>query len=97
MSGNESGKFVSQVRRALINYLTKALALFYFVSCLYISMHNAKLRVVTHKPATFPFSGDGQEARFKALHGDPQLERHRIPLTYITLCKKKMFLFLTVS
>lgn len=43
---------------------------------------------MTHKPATVAFSGDGQGASFKALHGD-YWERHRIPLTYIALCKKK--------
>lgn len=92
MSGKESGEFVSQVRRALINYFTKALALFYFAGCLCcVSPHNAKLEVVTCKPATFLSSGDGQEARLEELHGDSQLERHRIPLTYTTLCKKMYF------
>ena len=46
MSGNESGTFVSQVRRALIHYywysylfiylFMKDAALFYFASCLFI-------------------------------------------------------------
>lgn len=39
---------------------------------------------MTRKPATFPLSGDGQEARSEAEHGNIQLELHRIPLTYIS-------------
>lgn len=64
-------------------------------SVFFFSSHNAKLGVVTRAPANIcagwrrEWGGEARSAA--ASHGDPQLRRHRIALTYITLCQNMYF------